>query len=201
MPSSILLPPVENDKLLLRVINDSWKETKEKSGKLLACRPGCTECCFGPFPINQLDAWRLREGMAKLSWLKATAVRLRAGGAWRRMKDRFPGNGETGLFYDEGAQEFGTRYANEPCPVLDPRTGLCELYEYRPVNCRTFGPPTRIDGENMPPCRLCYRGASTAKIEAYRVEIDPDQIEDGILTDLEQAGGPIGQTLIAFVLK
>src|SRR5262249_4998009 len=97
MPSSIS----ENDQQLLRVIGDSWREAQIKSGKLLACRPGCTECCFGPFPINPLDAWRLREGMKKLTWAKGTAVRLRAGGAWRRMRDSFPGDLASGILDEE----------------------------------------------------------------------------------------------------
>ena len=198
MPTSIS----ENDKLLLRVIDDSWQETKEISGKLLACRPGCIECCYGPFAINQLDAWRLREGVKALNWVKSTAVRLRAAGAWRRMRQHFPGDPETGILDDEGDVEgFGARYAKEPCPALDPRTETCDLYEHRPMVCRTFGPPTSVQGERMPHCHLCYRGASPVKIEECRMEVDPERMEDAILIDIEEEGPAYGQTVIAFVLK
>jgi Fe-S-cluster containining protein len=193
----------QNDKELLRVIGDAWQQAVSLSGSLLVCKAGCTECCIGPFPINMLDAWRLREGMRQLPAGSAERIRLRAAGAWRRMSPQFPGDISTGIFReDEEAEErFSARFAQEPCPALDPRTGTCELYAYRPISCRTFGPPVRIGGENLPPCRLCYQGASEHRINACRIEIDPDMIEDAILADLEEEGSPSGQTLIAFVLK
>lgn len=193
----------ENDSELLRVIDDTWRQAVSLSGTDLVCRLGCTECCIGPFPVNMLDAWRLREGMLQLPEDRAERIRLRAGGAWRRMSAAFPGDASTGIFHeDEAAEErFNTKFAHEPCPALDQRTGACELYHHRPLSCRTFGPPVRIGGENLPPCRLCYQGVSDHRVNACRVEIDPDMVEDAILTDMEEQGTPSGQTVIAFVLK
>jgi Fe-S-cluster containining protein len=193
----------QNDHELLRVIDDAWQQAVSLSGSMLVCKIGCTECCIGPFPINMLDAWRLREGMRQLPPDRAERIRLRAGGAWRRMRAAFPGDAGSGIFHeDEDAEErFSSTFAQEPCPALDPRSGTCELYAHRPLSCRTFGPPVRIGGENLPPCRLCYQGASDHRVNACRIEIDPEMIEDAILSDMEQDGSPPGQTLIAFVLK
>ncbi|MCS7023899.1 MAG: YkgJ family cysteine cluster protein [Bryobacteraceae bacterium] len=193
----------ENDNLLLRVIDQAWREAVDRSGPDLACKLGCTECCFGPFPINMLDAWRLRRGMQALPEERVRRIRLRAAGAWRRMSPVFPGDVKTGIFdEDELAEErFAEKFAHEPCPALDPQTGACELYDFRPISCRTFGPPVRIAGENLPPCRLCFQGVSEHRVNACRVEIDPDMIEEAILSDLEAEGTPCGQTIVAYVLQ
>src|SRR5579884_1087899 len=54
------------DQTLVQIVNAALAESARKSGPWLVCRPGCTQCCFGPFAINQLDAARLRDGLAEL---------------------------------------------------------------------------------------------------------------------------------------
>ena len=54
------------DSALIRIVDAALAEAVRLSGARLACRPGCTGCCMGPFPITQLDARRLREGLAEL---------------------------------------------------------------------------------------------------------------------------------------
>ncbi|HET8947937.1 MAG TPA: YkgJ family cysteine cluster protein, partial [Candidatus Polarisedimenticolia bacterium] len=130
------------------------------AGKALVCRPGCSECCLGPFPINRLDAWRLREGLEALRQsdpARAAAIVVRARAAVAAMRDDFPGDVERGLLAgDEDAEDrFLERHAGTPCPVLDPATQTCDLYAHRPVSCRTYGPPVRFNGQDLPPCRLC----------------------------------------------
>src|ERR1043165_6004680 len=57
----------KSDRDLLEVIDDAIAEAVRRAGDRLACRPGCTGCCHGPFPINGLDAARLRQGLAELA--------------------------------------------------------------------------------------------------------------------------------------
>src|ERR1700686_1500125 len=52
------------DQKLVQIVDAALAQTARKSGDWLACRKGCTQCCFGPFPISQLDAVRLRKGLA-----------------------------------------------------------------------------------------------------------------------------------------
>jgi Fe-S-cluster containining protein len=193
------------DRLLLTVIGSALNEAARRAGPHLACRLGCTECCFGPFPINQLDAWRLREGLSQLETrqpARAARIRERAHRAATQMAAAFPGNPDTGLLGgDERAEaEFCERFAALPCPLLDPETGACDLYDARPLSCRTFGLPVRIGGEDLPPCRLCFSSAGQAEVEACRVEVDPDGVEAAILADYEAGGGAAGQTLVAYAL-
>ena len=88
---------------------------------------------------------------------------------------------------------------NLPCPALDPETGLCDLYEARPVTCRTFGPATRFDEQSLAACELCYVGATAEEIARCAVAVDPEALETQILATLE-SNGFAGPTLVAHAL-
>ena len=153
---------------------------------------------MGPFNISQLDARRLREGMRHLEPERAARVRERARQSWSRIAADFPGDPATGLL-DEGEEakrRFETFADDEPCPALDPQTGLCDLYAARPITCRTFGPPVRCGPDSLGACELCYQGASDAEIAACEVELDHGNLEAELLRDIE----PSGETIVAFVL-
>jgi Fe-S-cluster containining protein len=159
----------------------------------------------GVFAINQLDALRLRQGLADLDKTdpqKAQRIRKRAGASVRRLSADFPGDAKTGVL-DEGseAEELFAEFANdEPCPVLDPETGLCDLYSARPLTCRTFGPPVQSDG-GLGVCELCFQGASDEQIAAREMIVDPDDLESKLLQKLEKTNAARGRTIVAFCLK
>jgi len=158
------------------------------AGPHLACRPGCTECCIGPFSITALDAHRLRLGLKQLQSTdpaRAARVADRAARAAAAMRP-FTGEKEDGL---------GVRFAGLACPALDTTHGTCDLYAWRPISCRTFGPPVLFGLDGTPPCRLCFTEATAAEVERCRVEVDPDGLEEALL---EEIGGPA--TLVAFAL-
>ncbi len=192
------------DRRLLQVVDGALAEAARLAatpeGSWLACRSGCTECRHGPFPINRLDLLRLRRGLAELAERdpeRAQAVIERARTQLPLLRDGFPGDPRTGVLSEEAdmADDFFTRHGGLPCPVLDPRTGRCELYDHRPLTCRTFGPPVRIGESALPPCRLCFQGAAEETVEACRVEPDPHGLEDRLIARL---GGD--ETLIAFAV-
>lgn len=189
-----------HDRRLLRVVDEAMAEAAALAGPRLACRPGCTECCHGPFPINALDVRRLRAGLDLLSQRdpeRAAAVVERAERLLPVLRSGFPGDPGTGVLDDgDEADEYFARHAGLPCPALDPGTGCCDLYEHRPLSCRTFGPPVRIGLSDLPPCRLCFMGASPEEIDACRVEPDPHGVEDRLVRRL----GAEEETLIAFAL-
>jgi Fe-S-cluster containining protein len=196
--------PVSGDQKLIQIVDSALADVIRRSGKWLACRPGCTQCCIGVFPINQLDALRLQRGLAKLESSapeRAAAIRQRAWESVARLKPEFPGDASTGLLdeREESARRFEDFGNDEPCPVLDPQTGLCELYESRPMTCRVFGPPVRSE-DGLGVCELCFQGAPDQKIAACEMIPDPDDLEDRLLRDLEKRSGHRGNTIIAFCL-
>src|SRR4051812_32344428 len=97
------------DRELIQIVDAAMAEAARRSGQWLVCRPGCAECCIGPFFITQLDAARLQRGLAEIE----TTDPQRAG----RIRDR--------------ARNV-TGGDDEDCPALDPETRTCDLYAARP---------------------------------------------------------------------
>lgn len=193
------------DSTLIQIVDTALADAARRSSEWLVCRPGCTQCCVGVFAINQLDAVRLQRGLAELERTepqRARQIRLRARDSIERLAAEFPGDAQTGVL-DEGpeADERFAEFANdETCPVLDPKTGLCELYDARPMTCRTFGPPGRSE-DGLGVCELCYHGATDDEIAACEMVVDPDDLEAKLLAEVEKTRGPQGRTIVAFCVK
>jgi Fe-S-cluster containining protein len=192
------------DQALIQIVDSALADATRRSGKWLACRPGCTQCCVGVFAINQLDAERLRQGLRILKESapeNAARVRQRARDTVSRLSKDFPGDPNTGLLHEgEEAERRFAEFANdEPCPALDPKTGLCELYEARPMTCRVFGPPVRSE-DGIGVCELCFQGATDEQIAACEMNADPEDLESALVEELEKATGARGQTIVAFCL-
>jgi Fe-S-cluster containining protein len=193
------------DRELLRILDEDSEEAARRAGSWLRCEAGCSDCCHGPFPVTRLDAWRLRRGLAALDGRDAelaTAIRRRARQAVATLGEGFPGELSTGqLSRDEMLLDrFFERHGSLACPALDNRSGRCELYEWRPVSCRTYGPPLRFDDRGSPPCDLCFRGASSEVVERCRIVPDRDGLETAILASMGVSADEPWVTLIAFAL-
>ena len=133
---------------------------------------------------------------------RAEAVRKRAQLAVARLRHGFPGDPATGLLGTSRKERRRFRdFANqEPCPALDPAEGTCDLYEFRPMTCRTFGPPVRVEGGGLGVCELCYQGRSQEEIAACEMIPDPDDLESCLLDEVEESTGKCGDTIVAFAL-
>ncbi len=196
-------PPVA-DRKLIQIVDAALADAARKSGEWLACRPGCTQCCVGVFAINSLDAARLQAGLAEMEKsdaARAARIRDRARQSRARLTLDFPGNPRTGALdeSDEAEVRFAEFGNEEVCPVLDPETGLCELYEARPMPCRIFGPPVQAEG-GLGVCELCYHGATDEQIAACEMVVDTDDLESELVSKVEKAGGPRGRTIVAWAL-
>lgn len=202
MRSSLL----RGDQKLVQIVDAALAEAAHKSGEWLVCRKGCTQCCYGPFPISQLDVVRLQKGLRDLEQndsRRAARVRERAKQSWDKLSPNFPGNRKTGILAeDQSAEDQFAEYADdEPCPALDPDTGACDLYSARPMTCRTFGPPVRSGSEGaLGVCELCYHGASDQQIADCEMVPDPGNLEEKLIQQAEQQRGQRGSTIITFCL-
>jgi Fe-S-cluster containining protein len=146
----------------------------------------------------------LRRGLAALAIIapeRAARIRQRARDAVARLSPDFPGDPVSGILHEgeEAAQRFSDFANDEPCPVLDPESGMCELYESRPMTCRVFGPPVRSE-DGLGVCELCFKGASNEEIAACEMKPDPDDLEAALLEEIETSTGVRGNTIIAFCL-
>ncbi|HUH63742.1 MAG TPA: YkgJ family cysteine cluster protein [Terracidiphilus sp.] len=201
----MILPARDSE--LVQIVDASLAETARRAGEWLACRPGCTQCCYGAFAINQLDVERLRSGMEALRRDQpecAAEVERRAQEWIDEFGSEFPGDLGTGLLGDADAErERFEEFANDaPCPALDPATGLCDLYQARPMTCRVFGPPVQTDAGDgscaLGHCELCFVGASPEEVAACEMPV-PNEFEESLVEELEREGMH-GETVVAFAL-
>jgi Fe-S-cluster containining protein len=187
------------DAQLVQIVDAALADAEQRSGAWLACHPGCTQCCHGVFAIGALDAARLSAGLHALraadhSAAEAVAQRARA---WvDALGSEFPGDIATGLLgtSEEDQARFDDFANDAPCPALNPETGLCDLYAWRPMTCRVFGPPTRV-GDALGCCELCFVGATEAEIAACEMQV-PHDLEAELVAEI----GDTSETTVAFAL-
>jgi Fe-S-cluster containining protein len=191
----------EGDRELVRMMDAALADAARRAGGWLVCRPGCTQCCYGAFAIGPLDALRLGAGMDALrTGQPALAAEIeRRARAWIAEHGAdFPGDPETGLLGESDADlaQF-EEFANEAaCPALDPATGRCDVYPWRPMTCRVFGPPVRMgEGDALGHCELCFAGASTAQVAACEMPL-PHELEARLIDEIPAKG----ETVVAFAL-
>lgn len=199
------MPLPARDSELVQIVDASLAEAARRAGSWLACRVGCTQCCHGAFAINALDAERLRTGMRALRAADpgtAQAIEDR-GRAWlAAFSASFPGDRATGLLGtgDEERERFEDFANDAPCPALDPATGRCDVYAWRPMTCRVFGPPVRMaadtsGSEGLAHCELCFAGATVEEVAACEMPV-PHELEAKLLEEFNSEY----ETVVAFAL-
>jgi Fe-S-cluster containining protein len=195
------MPLPARDFQLVQIMDAALADAARRAGTWLACRIGCTQCCQGAFAINALDAERLGVGMNALRAndpVLAAEVERRAK-AWLDEHGRaFPGDRKTGILGTSTAeQERFEGFANDAaCPALDPASGRCDVYPWRPMTCRVFGPPVRMgEGDALGCCELCFTGAGENEIAACEMPV-PHDLEAELLGEI----GQTGETIVAFAL-
>jgi Fe-S-cluster containining protein len=198
------MPLPARDAELVQIVDTSLADVARRAGDFLACRIGCTQCCHGAFTINALDAARLREGMADLRVTNpalAAEIELRARAWLAEHGHAFSGDLETGVLgTSESDQALFEDFANDAaCPALDPATGRCDVYAWRPMTCRVFGPPVRSVDENgaegLGHCELCFIGATPEQVAACEMPV-PHALEAELLEEI----GSKDETVVAFAL-
>ena len=186
---------------LIQIVDAALADAARRAGEWLVCRLGCTQCCYGAFAINELDALRLRAGMAELREAApplAAEIDRRTRAWIAEHGPDFPGDKETGVLGDSTEdQERFEAFANDaPCPALDPATGKCDVYAWRPMTCRVFGPPVRMgDGNELGHCELCFVGASEGEVAGCEMTV-PHEMESELLDEI----GGSRETVVAFAL-
>ncbi|MGB7265810.1 MAG: YkgJ family cysteine cluster protein [Terracidiphilus sp.] len=198
------MPLPVRDAELVQIVDASLADAARRAGSFLACRIGCTQCCHGAFAINALDAARLRTGMSSLRTgdpSLAAKIERRAHAWLVEHRSSFPGDPETGALGTSAADQarFEDFAGDAPCPALDPATGRCDVYAWRPMTCRVFGPPVRAEGEDgaegLGHCELCFIGAAAEQVAACEMPV-PHDLETALLEEM----GSHAETVVAFAL-
>jgi Fe-S-cluster containining protein len=139
----MLAPPSPNSASLQQRTDDWFRRASASLLGQLPCRAGCSHCCIGPFAITVLDVLALAEGLKHLPSTQREDIQQRAIEQTTAMEAAYPVLKQS-PFLDRWIDKKIDRLVNEframPCPALGD-DGLCRLYEYRPLTCRSMGIP------------------------------------------------------------
>ena len=186
---------------LVRIVSAALADAARRAGPWLVCRVGCTQCCHGAFAINELDALRLHSGMETLRGTEpelAAEIERRARAWIEEHGAAFPGNLKTGTLgrSDAERKRFEGFADDAACPALYPVTGRCDVYAWRPMTCRVFGPPVRMgEGNALGHCELCFVGANKEVVAACEMAV-PNELEVGLVDEI----GVGRETVVAFAV-
>lgn len=130
---------------------------------------------------------------------RAEAIEARARQWIGEHGPEFPGDATMGLLSEaeQDRQRFEDFANDAACPALDPATGRCDVYAWRPMTCRVFGPPVRMESDevSLGHCELCFVGASKEGVAACEMSV-PHELEERLLGEIPQSG----ETVVAFAL-
>jgi len=118
---------------LFVAIDQAFEAVRQAHPEAITCGKGCADCCQAVFDVSLVEAVNLQAHLQQLTPAVREEIAVaaqEARHAWERTMDAGP----------------DPAVARIRCPLLDGQ-GLCLCYEARPVNCRTYGIPTVIDGK------------------------------------------------------
>lgn len=118
---------------LFVAIDEAFKTVSQGYPELIVCHQGCADCCQAVFDVSLVEAVNILTHVQRLSSTVQERIAGAAQEAWQAWEELVESRLDPGM-------------ARIRCPLLD-EEGLCRCYEARPVNCRTYGIPTEIDGK------------------------------------------------------
>ncbi len=152
--------------------------------KEVKCKKGCSDCCHAAFDVS------LVEGYYLLSVFRTLPRKLRRKAlknAQKVMKE-----------WDEMIKkQLDISRIRIRCPLLDDND-TCIAYAARPVNCRTYGVPTEIDGKGHV-CRLSSfnPGVSYPTIKLAPVQKELYLMSESINPKLCKKRWPVAAVLLS----
>ena len=118
---------------LFAAIDQAFVAVRQAHPEAIACGKGCADCCHAVFDVSLVEAVNLQahfQGLDPTVREQIAVAAQEAKQAWEQVMEA----------------RLDPAVARIRCPLLDTQ-GQCLCYEARPVNCRTYGIPTVIDGK------------------------------------------------------
>jgi Fe-S-cluster containining protein len=143
-----IAPLLRNYEFIVDQADEAFRKMKEAHGPSMACELHCSECCHAVFGLFLVEAASLKPHFDRLDVQKRKDALLRCNDAERglkRLEKKIELHGD-----DPEIQTLILARERIRCPLLDDNQE-CVLYEHRPITCRVYGIPTKIQGKN----RVC----------------------------------------------
>jgi len=157
--------------LLVDKAEAAFREMEKAHGSCMKCEPHCSDCCHAIFGLFLVEAGVLKEHFDRLDDEEKRAALSRCEEAEKSLERL-----QNMLRAHEGDPQMQAYLMSReriPCPLLNGNQE-CILYPYRPITCRVYGIPTKIQGK----ARVCW------KTEFKKDERYPIFDLDGVYRDL-----------------
>ena len=157
--------------LLVDKADQAFQEMQQKYGECIRCERHCSDCCHAVFGLFIIEAAYLKQNFDHLGKEEIKTALLRCNEADRTQKQL-----EKMLQSyrdDPNMQVYAMARERIRCPLLDDNLD-CILHPFRPITCRVYGIPTKIQGK----ARVC--GQSGFKKGVHYPAFDLD----GVYRDL-----------------
>jgi len=139
----------------------AFQGMQKEHGSCIKCEPRCSDCCHAVFGLFLIEAGYLKEQFDKLSDEEKRAALSRCEQAEKSLERL-----QNMLQAHEGDPQMQAYIMSReriPCPLLNEHQE-CILYLHRPITCRVYGIPTKVQGKG----RVCWK-AEFKKEERYPV--------------------------------
>jgi Fe-S-cluster containining protein len=153
--------------LLVDKAEAAFQEMQKEHGSCIKCEAHCSDCCHAVFGLFLIEAGYLKEHFDKLTdeEKKAALVRCeQAEKSLERLQNMLRTHED-----DPQMQAYIMSRERIPCPLLK-EDQECALYLHRPITCRVYGIPTKVQGK----ARVCWK-SEFKKDERYPV-FDLDRV-------------------------
>ena len=147
--------------LLVDKAEAAFQGMQKDHSSCIKCEPHCSDCCHAIFGLFLIEAGYLKEHFDELTNEEKRAALLRCEEAEKSLERL-----QKMLQAHEGDPQMQAYIMSReriPCPLLNENQD-CILYPYRPITCRVYGIPTKVQGK----ARVCWK-AEFKKDERYPV--------------------------------
>ena len=147
--------------LLVDKAEAAFQEMQKEHGSCIKCEAHCSDCCHAVFGLFLIEAGNLKEHFDKLTDEEKKAALVRCEQAEKSLERL-----QNMLREHEGDPQMQAYIMSReriPCPLLN-EDQECALYLHRPITCRVYGIPTKVQGK----ARVCWK-SEFKKDERYPV--------------------------------
>lgn len=143
-----LAPYYRNYELLVDKAESFFQGVEKEYGQCIKCELHCSECCNAVFGLFIIEAAYIREHFEHIDDVQKGLALERAKAADHDLESLYK---KLNAFEDDPTMQAYTMARERiRCPLLDDQDE-CILYHRRPITCRVYGIPTKVQGKS----RVC----------------------------------------------
>jgi Fe-S-cluster containining protein len=184
--------------VLVNTIEDVVTKVKGDHGDCVACKPGCSDCCYAIFDLTLIEAMYIKHKFDELFTGKRRHAIITEANDTDRAIFKMKKNATEAEKVGVEGRKIIERISKEKikCPLLDDKN-QCSLYEFRPIACRVYGIPTSTAGEGHT-CGLSgfKQGVAYPTLNMDRVYAQLYSISNGMVRGMNSKYRQMGDILV-----